>query len=148
MRVLTAVFLTLVVFVIVTISQYYALHYTSRLIYPRHGSAYAVTLAVALLSLGHLFQGGLYAGGVWLGDHALGLGTLEPSEPDQTVTFLDHFYFSLVNFSTLGRGALTPTEGLRLITAVEAFHGFLLITSSGTYMFQISSGNAPFARDG
>ena len=142
---MTAVLLTLVVFVIVTVSQYYALRYTSWVVHPAQGSPQAVTLAVGLLSAAHLLQGGIYAGGTWLGDHALGLGTLKPSEPGDPVTFLDHFYFSLINFSTLGRGALTPTEGLRLITAVEAFHGFLMITSSGTYMFQISAGKTPVA---
>ncbi|SDY55691.1 ion channel [Citreimonas salinaria] len=136
------------VFVLATIAQYYALRHTSRIVHPVQGSARAVTISVTTLSLGHLLQGGIYASGAWIGDQWLDLGGLKFSDPDKTATFLDHYYYSLVNLSTLGRGSTTPTGGLRLMTAVEAFHGFLLITSSGTYMFQVSAGKAPFARDG
>lgn len=144
---IAAVLLTLVVFAMATTLQYHALHGTSLLVHPSQGSARAVTIAVTLLSTAHLVQGALYAGGIWIGNNWLGLGELKPSTAGKSVTFIDHFYFSLINLSTLGRGPLTPTGDLRLITAVEALHGFMLITSSGTYMFQLSAGKAPFARD-
>lgn len=144
---IAAVLLTLVVFALATTLQYHALHGTSLLVHPAQGTARAVTIAVALLSTAHLLQGALYAGGIWIGSHWLRLGELKSSSPDKPVTFIDHFYFSLINLSTLGRGPLMPTGDLRLITAVEALHGFMLITSSGTYMFQLSAGKAPFARE-
>ncbi len=38
-----------------------------------------------------------------------------------------------------------PNGHLRFMTAMEAFHGFLLITVSGTFVLQIMSGKKPFS---
>lgn len=59
------------------------------------------------------------------------------------MSWMDYFYFSLVNFTTLGRGDITPLGHLRFIGGIEAFVGFLMITASGSYVLQVMSGNPP-----
>tara|TARA_R100000306_G_scaffold58879_1_gene57576 strand:+ start:5175 stop:5420 length:246 start_codon:yes stop_codon:yes gene_type:complete len=68
-----------------------------------------------------------------------------PAGKGGPLTFIDYFYFSLVNYTTLGRGDLMPDGHLRFMTAMEAFHGFLLITASGTFILQIMGGKKPLA---
>ncbi|PSK80827.1 ion channel [Limimaricola soesokkakensis] len=57
-------------------------------------------------------------------------------------------YFSLVNFTTLGRGDLNPDGHLRFISGIEAFHGFLTITASGSFMLQVIGGKALLSGEG
>ena len=61
---------------------------------------------------------------------------------------MDYFYFSLVNFTTLRRGDLTPVGHLRFTSGIEAFHGFLMITASGSFVLQIMGGRAPLSEKG
>ncbi|WP_254696031.1 ion channel [Palleronia sp. THAF1] len=56
---------------------------------------------------------------------------------------MDRFYFSFVNYTTLGRGDLLPTGHLRLLTAMEAMLGFLVITGSGSFLLKIIYGQSP-----
>ncbi|WP_352311011.1 ion channel [Psychrobacter sp. W2-37-MNA-CIBAN-0211] len=79
--------------------------------------------------------------------HDLEVGNLvsSSSSDGSSLNFMDYFYFSLVNFTTLGRGDLMPNGHLRFMTAMEAFHGFLLITVSGTFVLQIMSGKKPLS---
>jgi hypothetical protein len=39
----------------------------------------------------------------------------------------DYFYFSAVTITTVGFGDLTPSPGLRLLTAVEALNGIVMV---------------------
>lgn len=103
----------------------------------------ALTLSVTAITLAHVVEASLFAGGFWLGDRTLGLGSFEGAG---AMGWMDYFYFSLVNFTTLGRGDLTPTGHLRLIAGIEAFGGFLLITASGAFILQVMAGKAPLKR--
>ena len=71
-------------------------------------------LAVSLLVLAsHFLVAILFAAGFWLG-----------------VDWMDYFYFSLINVTTLGLGDIYPTEHLRVLAGVEALTGFALISCS------------------
>ena len=144
----TAIVLSAVLVAVCTAIHYSALRIASRLSRPREVPGRALAAAVALISMAHIVEATVYAGGFWLGTHALDIGSLKPSGAGGSgeMTFMDYFYFSLVNFTTLGRGDLIPEGHLRFMTAMEAFHGFLLITASGSYVLQIMSGKDPFAR--
>ena len=43
---------------------------------------------------------------------------------------------------------MNPDGHLRFITGIEAFHGFLTITASGSFMLQVIRGKAPFSDEG
>ena len=47
----------------------------------------------------------------------------------------NHFYYSAVTYTTLGYGDLTPTGPLRILAAVEALIGMLLITWTASFTF-------------
>ncbi|BBI67411.1 hypothetical protein PKHYL_16020 [Psychrobacter sp. KH172YL61] len=97
--------------------------------------------------LAHILEALLYATGFWVAVHNFQVGDLVSSSSNgsASLTFMDYFYFSLVNYTTLGRGDLMPNGHLRFMTAMEAFHGFLLITMSGTFVLQIMNGKKPLA---
>ena len=102
-----------------------------------------LTIAMMAIALAHVVEATLYAVGFWLGDTALGLGSFKS---ESELDWMDHFYFSLVNFTTLGRGDLTPTGHLRFMAGIEALQGFLLITASGSFLFQVMRGSVPLSR--
>ena len=104
-------------------------------------------MAVAAIVLAHTSEALLYAAAFWVAAQDLHVGDLVSSASNDgtPLTFMDYFYFSLVNFTTLGRGDLTPAGHFRFLTAMEAFHGFLLITASGAFVLQIMGGKKPFA---
>ena len=102
-------------------------------------------LTISLLVLfSHLLVAVLFAVGFWLGAE-WGLGSFDETS---SMNWMDYFYFSLVNFTTLGRGDLTPMGHLRFITGIEAFHGFLMITASGSFVLQVMAGRAPLSDKG
>jgi hypothetical protein len=53
-------------------------------------------------------------------------------------------YFSTVTFSTLGLGDVLPPERWRLLSALEAINGFLLIGWSTAYLIAASTRVGPF----
>jgi hypothetical protein len=53
-------------------------------------------------------------------------------------------YFSTVTFSTLGYGDVLPPEKWRLLAALEAVNGFLLIGWSTAYLIAASTRVGPF----
>ena len=60
-----------------------------------------------------------------LGDPIVGLTTYDPWRP---VTFMTHLYFSVVTFSTLGFGDVTPCNGCgELAVMVEVFLGYVFL---------------------
>lgn len=107
----------------------------------------ALWLTLVGATAAHILEASIYAGGIFLAVRGLDVGGLHPpDEPGVTLSWMDHFYFSFVNFTTLGRGDLMPTGHLRFITGMEAFHGFLLLTASGSFLLQVMAGKAPLSR--
>ncbi|EKF74306.1 hypothetical protein A11A3_08905 [Alcanivorax hongdengensis A-11-3] len=51
--------------------------------------------------------------------------------------FLDHLYFSLACYTSLGLGDLFPIGALRLIAGVEALNGLIMITWSASFAFLV-----------
>lgn len=97
-------------------------------------------LAVGSITLAHVAEAAVFSLAFWWGDATLEIGTFGKA---QAMSWMDYFYFSLVNFTTLGRGELVPTDHLRFLAAIEAFVGFLMITASGSYVLQVMAGKPP-----
>jgi len=86
----------------------------------------ALLLAVLLVLASHLLVAIYVAVGFWLGnDWNLG-GFKEVSSMD----WMDYFYVSLINMTTLGLGDIYPTGHLRSVTGIQALTGFPLISCS------------------
>ncbi len=52
--------------------------------------------------------------------------------------WMDYFYFSLINITTLGLGDIYPTQHLRVIAGVEALTGFALISCSAQLFWSMT----------
>ena len=63
----------------------------------------------------------------------INLGTLfgEAGQAD----FLTYLYYSTVSYTSLGLGDMFPSEGLRLLTGVEALNGLILIGWSVSFTY-------------
>lgn len=90
-------------------------------------------IALYTLALAHIIEAGLYALGFSFGE-LIGIGGFEQENVD---TFMDVFYFSLVNYSSLGLGDIYPTDHLRFLAGAEALNGFLLISCSASTIFLV-----------
>ncbi|WP_432254240.1 ion channel [Limimaricola sp. AA108-03] len=117
------------------------------------GPAYArgrhLSMTIGAITVAHVIEALIYTFAFVWAVQGLQIGDLKPSSPDAPdPTLMDYFYFSLVNFTTLGRGDLNPDGHLRFITGIEAFHGFLTITASGSFMLQVMGGKAPLSHEG
>jgi hypothetical protein len=88
---------------------------------------FAAKLLIALLVLfSHLLVAVWFAAGFWIG-YEMDLGSFDKTP---AMDWMDYFYFSLINVTTLGLGDIYPTQHLRVIAGVEALTGFLLISCS------------------
>ncbi|MCY0150827.1 potassium channel family protein [Hoeflea sp. G2-23] len=79
--------------------------------------------ALYSLATAHILEAGLYAVGFNLGE-IMGIGGFAQGNVS---SFMDVFYFSVVNYSSLGLGDIYPTGHLRFLAGIEALNGFLLI---------------------
>jgi hypothetical protein len=90
--------------------------------------------AISLLVLfSHLFVAVLFAAGFWLGSE-LGLGSFDETSG---MDWMDYFYFSLINVTTLGLGDIYPTQHLRVLAGIEALTGFALISCSAQLFWKM-----------
>lgn len=97
-------------------------------------------LIIALLVLvSHLLVAAWYGGGFWIG-HELDLGNFDKAP---TMGWMEYFYFSLINMTTLGLGDIYPTRHLRVIAGVEALTGFLLISCSAQLFWSMMKKENP-----
>ncbi|WP_334061227.1 ion channel [Limimaricola cinnabarinus] len=108
-----------------------------------------IALTVGAVTTAHVVEALIYTAIFLWAARGLGIGELNvPGLEAKDAGVMDYFYFSLVNFTTLGRGDLNPDGHLRFITGIEAFHGFLMITASGSFMLQVMGGKAPLSENG
>ncbi|MGK0526135.1 MAG: putative membrane protein [Pseudomonadales bacterium] len=144
---IVAIVLAAILIAVCTAIHYGALRFASQFVTPSRHPGHCLAVAVAAIVLAHTSEALLYAAAFWVAAQDLHVGDLVSSASNDgtPLTFMDYFYFSLVNFTTLGRGDLTPAGHFRFLTAMEAFHGFLLITASGAFVLQIMGGKKPFA---
>lgn len=96
-------------------------------------SSQFIAMQITLVSAGvaHLLEAALYAGGFQLA-RLLELGGFSMSQP---ASAMDIFYFSIVNYTSLGLGDIYPTGHLRFLAGVESLNGFLLISCSASALF-------------
>jgi hypothetical protein len=64
-----------------------------------------------------------------------GLGRLEGAMTHGSGWFVDHLYFSLASYTTLGLGDIVPHGAIRLVAGVEALNGLLLVAWSATFTY-------------
>ncbi len=81
---------------------------------------FAHVLEVSLFSLGY----GLLSGGDY--------GNLQGNMSSDVS---DYWYFSFVVYTSLGFGDITPTENLRLMTAIETLTGLIMIAWSASFIY-------------
>lgn len=118
--------------------HFLVLRQSARWIDPERHPVQCFSLAMCIIIIAHLFSALMFAVAFHIGEFQLGFGTLMQASPDAPPPrFMDRFYFSLVNLTTLGRGDLLPTGHLRFLTAMEALLGFLVITGSGAFLLSV-----------
>lgn len=66
---------------------------------------------------------------------AAGVGKLEGATYGGTGWFIDHFYFSIASYTTLGLGDIVPHGAIRMVTGVEALAGLVLVTWSASFTY-------------
>jgi type IV secretory pathway VirB6-like protein len=146
-----AMLLSILVVAICTTIHYFVLKGVSDTIARRSVEAHGqnLGLAVGAITIAHVIEAFIYTLFFLWAVQGLQIGALAASDPaDKPITLMDYYYFSLVNFTTLGRGDLNPVGHLRFITGIEAFHGFLMITASGSFVLQVMGGSAPLSKRG
>ena len=92
----------------------------------RFSAAYLIVL------MSHLLIALEFAAGFkW--SHSLGLGGFVHTPGE---SWMDLFYFSLVNITTLGLGDIYPTGHVRALAGIESLTGFLLISCTAQFIFE------------
>lgn len=91
------------------------------------------------LAAAHLIEAGVYAVGFVLGAQ-LELGGFVQDAP---INAMNTFYFSLVNYTSLGLGDIHPTGHLRFLAGLESLNGFLLISCSAAFLFLVATDSTP-----
>ena len=138
---LTAIFISTALIGLTLSIHYVVFRYVSVTLIKRGCPCYrGLALAVSAITLAHVVEAAAFAAGFWLGDAVFNIGSFNTAK---AMSWMDYFYFSLVNFTTLGRGDITPMGHLRFIAGIEAFVGFLMITASGSYVLQVMAGKPP-----
>lgn len=82
-------------------------------------------------TLGQILAAAIFAVAFWISSEA-GLGGFEMSNQSN---WMEIYYFSLVNLTTLGLGDIIPLGHLKFLAAIEAMTGFLLISCSASHIF-------------
>jgi len=89
-------------------------------------------IVIAIVLAAHVLEASMYAGAFYSMQTHFQLGKLVGHlEGD----LLDHFYFSMATYTTLGIGDLHPSGPIRLIAGVEALNGLVLIGWSASFTY-------------
>lgn len=91
-----------------------------------------VSGAFLIVLVSHLLIAALFAVGFYMAAQA-GLGGFKKHV---MTDWMDYFYFSLINITTLGLGDVYPTGHLRAMTGIESLTGFLLISCTAQFVYQ------------
>jgi len=82
-------------------------------------------------TIGQMLSAGLFTIAFQISSQA-GLGGFEINGERG---WMQIYYFSLVNLTTLGLGDIIPLGHLKFLAAIEAMTGFLLISCSASHIF-------------
>ncbi|MEK6235402.1 MAG: potassium channel family protein [Planctomycetales bacterium] len=99
--------------------------------YPRWGVGAMILGAI----VGHLVEIGLFDLGITALAASGHYGSLVGDGVRGGEAVRDHFYFSAVTFTSLGYGDVTPVGPLRVLAAVEALTGMVLIAWTASFTF-------------
>ncbi len=97
--------------------------------------ASSLLIALYVLAAAHIIEAGFYAVGFAIGEW-MGLGGFVQQSARSV---MDVFYFSVVNYTSLGLGDIYPTGHLRFLAGIEALNGFLLISCSASTIFLVTT---------
>lgn len=113
------------------------MQYLARLIYDRE-QAFKHPLLIVIFTLfaAHLVEVVLYAVGLSSLDYA-GKGSLKGAVVGGPGWFVDHFYFSIASYTTLGLGDIVPSGDIRLVAGVEALNGLVLVAWSASFTYLV-----------
>lgn len=113
------------------------MQYLARLIYNREAE-YKHPMLIVIFSLfaAHLAEVMIYAAGLALLE-AAGAGSLGGAIVGGRDWYIDHFYFSIASYTTLGIGDILPTGGIRIVAGVEALNGLVLVAWSASFTYLV-----------
>jgi hypothetical protein len=94
----------------------------------------ATVLAFVLL-FAHLLEIGIYAA-LYRAGVGWGLGEFRGAF---AATASDYFYYSAVTYTTVGFGDITPPPELRIVTAIEAINGIVMVGLTTSAMLVVLS---------
>lgn len=64
-----------------------------------------------------------------------GLGYVQGAMSGAAGLFFDYFYFSMASYTTLGIGDIVPHGPIRMVAAIEALNGLILIAWSASFTY-------------
>lgn len=129
---LTTVSLGMAIFLLSCATHFFALSRLRELLLRQHDRQLGVIIVgVSGAALAHMIEAALYAVG-FIVIAEFGLGGFNKEGTD---SFMDVFYFSLVNYTSLGLGDIYPTGHSRFLAGLESLNGFLLISCSASFLF-------------
>ncbi len=94
------------------------------------GKTRKLEIGLYAVGIAHILEAGLYAI-AFVTASSIGLGGFEPMD----ISSMEIFYFSLVNYTSLGLGDIYPIGHLRFLAGIESLNGFLLISCSASLLF-------------
>ncbi len=89
-----------------------------------------IVLAVLILFLAHVVEIWLFAGGHYVAVEWLSLGELKG---EFSGAIREYAYFSVITYTTVGYGDITPTGELRAIAGLESLTGLMMIAWSAAF---------------
>ena len=84
----------------------------------------------------HLIEVLLFGIGLSILDYG-GMGSLQGAIVGGPCWFVDHFYFSIAAYTTLGLGDIVPSGDIRLVAGVEALNGLVLVAWSASFTYLV-----------
>jgi amino acid transporter len=130
---LIALLLAAILVILCVVIHYFVLEGLSALV-PRMRSPKRLRMGIVILGaiMGHLAEITVFAFGIaaliFWGEHGSLQGELQAG-------LRDYFYYSAVTYTSLGFGDLTPFGHLRLLAAVEALTGLVLIAWTASFAY-------------
>ncbi|KAF0676494.1 ion channel [Profundibacterium mesophilum] len=95
-------------------------------------------LLLTLIGLLHIGEALIFAI-VFEVAQGMDLGAFKAEAP---LDFMDVYYFSIVNYTTLGLGDIYPAGHLRFMAGVQSLLGFLLLSCSASHLFSLNQSKA------
>ena len=89
-----------------------------------------IVLAMLILFLAHVVEVWLFAGGYYAAVEWFSLGELKG---EFSGAIREYVYFSVITYTTVGYGDITPTGEVRIIAGLESLTGLMMIAWSAAF---------------